>query len=368
MYRANEQKLYDELVGLCYECLLDDSAWLPMLKQLIAASGRQLGTLLFWNQRSNRSHVFSTLKLCDPTGVDAYNTNHYHQLDPIKSILGLRTVGSWYHGLEDPGMQRIHCDPDYQSVHLTQGVHAISCVKLHEQADSGIYLSLLTAPGAPSPEPQQHALLQRISPHLLKAARLSEKINRLKLELSKRDLLLDRNPSPLWLLDGEGQVSYCNPSARQRMGQPGFTLYQQYGRLHYKTRDASLQKLIGQASGKEGARRAGWLRLGLAEQDLLITPMPAEAAGNGLLQKPLVLLALLENQPQSQLLAELFQLSPAELRLAELLAQGHTPQSCAARLNVSINTVRTQLRALFRKTETARQAELVNLFARLQQH
>jgi DNA-binding CsgD family transcriptional regulator len=78
-----------------------------------------------------------------------------------------------------------------------------------------------------------------------------------------------------------------------------------------------------------------------------------------------VLLALLENQPQMGLLAELFQLSPAEQRLAELLAQQLSPEACAERLNVSINTVRSQLRALFRKTDTSRQAELVSLLGHL---
>ena len=53
-------------------------------------------------------------------------------------------------------------------------------------------------------------------------------------------------------------------------------------------------------------------------------------------------------------------------RLANLLVQGLAPEACAERLNVSINTIRTQLRALFRKTETERQAELVTLLARLQ--
>ncbi|MDP3816251.1 MAG: helix-turn-helix transcriptional regulator [Pseudomonas sp.] len=44
-----------------------------------------------------------------------------------------------------------------------------------------------------------------------------------------------------------------------------------------------------------------------------------------------------------------------------------TPENCAERLGVSLNTVRSQLRALFRKTDTERQAELVQLFARVQQ-
>jgi DNA-binding CsgD family transcriptional regulator len=106
--------------------------------------------------------------------------------------------------------------------------------------------------------------------------------------------------------------------------------------------------------------------VGEPPSQLLVTPVSEAAAMSTRHPGPLVLLALLENQPHSQLLAELFLLTPAERRLAELLAQGLTAEACALRLRVSINTVRSQLRALFRKTETERQAELINLFARLQ--
>ncbi|MNN86624.1 Bacterial regulatory protein, luxR family [compost metagenome] len=79
-----------------------------------------------------------------------------------------------------------------------------------------------------------------------------------------------------------------------------------------------------------------------------------------------MLLALLDDQPpRLHLLAELFQLSPAEQRLAELLAQQMPPEACANHLGVSINTVRTHLRALFRKTGTSRQTELLSLIGRL---
>jgi DNA-binding CsgD family transcriptional regulator len=61
-----------------------------------------------------------------------------------------------------------------------------------------------------------------------------------------------------------------------------------------------------------------------------------------------------------------YELRAGRRRLAELLSQGLTPEACALRLRVSINTIRSQLRALFRKTETERQSELINLFARVQ--
>jgi DNA-binding CsgD family transcriptional regulator len=367
MPRLDEQKVYDELVGLCYECVLDDSAWRPLLKLLVAASGRQQGLLLFVDNRKNGTHASTTLNLCDPAGIDVYN-RHYCNLDPGIDIVRSRGVGHWYNDLIDFGPERIRHDPYYQEFYIPFGLHNLSCVKLEEQADSGIYLTVLNEVGAPLPTAQQHALLQRVSPHLLKAAKLSNKVNRMELELATRDLLLDHHPTPLWLLDGDGHVLYCNQAAARHMSQSAFPLYENFARLHSRSQDTHLLALIRRAAGKDGKRRAGWLCLNpTQQQELLVTPVPAEVAFNRLFQKPMVLLALLENQPQSQLLAELFQLTPAEQRLAELMVQGLTPENCAARLSVSINTVRTQLRALFRKTDTERQAELVSLFARLQQ-
>lgn len=365
MPRMDEQTLYDGLVGLCYECVLDDSAWLPLLERLITASGHQQGLLLFVDYRKTGAQASTTLNLCDPAGIDVYN-RYYCHLDPGLDVVHSRSVGHWYNDLIDFGPERIKRDPYYQEFYIPFGLHNLSCVKLEEQADSGIYLTVLNEVGAPVPTAQQHALLQRVSPHLLKAAKLSNKVNHLELELAKRDLLLDNHPAPLWLLDSVGHVLYCNQAAARCMNQSGFPLYENFARLHSTTQNTSLQALIRDAAGKDGTRHAGRLRLnGPLQQELLVTPIPAEAAFNHLFQKPMVLLALLGSQLQSPLLAELFQLSPAEQRLAELLAHGLTPECCAERLKVSINTVRSQLRALFRKTGTSHQTELVNLFARL---
>ena len=64
---------------------------------------------------------------------------------------------------------------------------------------------------------------------------------------------------------------------------------------------------------------------------------------------------------------DVLQLTPAEVRLARLIATGYDPSACAALLDVSITTIRTQLRSLFQKTETRRQPELVALLTFLLQ-
>lgn len=57
----------------------------------------------------------------------------------------------------------------------------------------------------------------------------------------------------------------------------------------------------------------------------------------------------------------LYGLTPAEGRLALGLTNGHTLETLAEKWGVSMHTVRSQLRQVFRKTDTSRQSEVVKL-------
>jgi DNA-binding CsgD family transcriptional regulator len=60
-------------------------------------------------------------------------------------------------------------------------------------------------------------------------------------------------------------------------------------------------------------------------------------------------------------LRRLYGLTPAEIRLTDQVASGKDLQSAAEELGISYKTARTQLAAIFRKTSTSRQGELVKL-------
>ena len=57
----------------------------------------------------------------------------------------------------------------------------------------------------------------------------------------------------------------------------------------------------------------------------------------------------------------LYGLTPAEERLASLLAAGETLAEAAEKLSIRMSTARGVLKAVFAKTGTQRQASLVNL-------
>jgi DNA-binding CsgD family transcriptional regulator len=64
-------------------------------------------------------------------------------------------------------------------------------------------------------------------------------------------------------------------------------------------------------------------------------------------------------------LALLYDLTPAETRVFQLLAGGKTQAAVAAQLGIASSTVKTHLLKVFEKTGISRQAELVRLAASL---
>jgi DNA-binding CsgD family transcriptional regulator len=65
------------------------------------------------------------------------------------------------------------------------------------------------------------------------------------------------------------------------------------------------------------------------------------------------------------MLIALFRLTPAECRVAGALLAGESPKAIADRFAITENTVRTQIRSLYDKTNTRGIAALIGLFSRL---
>jgi DNA-binding CsgD family transcriptional regulator len=70
-------------------------------------------------------------------------------------------------------------------------------------------------------------------------------------------------------------------------------------------------------------------------------------------------------EPNTSTIQKMFGLTPAEAKIALQISRGHSPTGIAEANGVTISTVRSQLAAVFAKTQTQRQVELVTLLARL---
>ena len=106
-----------------------------------------------------------------------------------------------------------------------------------------------------------------------------------------------------------------------------------------------------------------------AKRPFLIRTLPIAAAARSpfLGARALLLLSDLDSQrgAQPQLLSQVFGLSRSEAKLAAIIAAGYSPQEAAEQLGIARETARNQLKAVFAKTGTHRQGELVALLSTL---
>jgi len=98
-------------------------------------------------------------------------------------------------------------------------------------------------------------------------------------------------------------------------------------------------------------------------------PTPSTGSHDEIVADRLVLVlvrALYRRTPRNvSLLAGLFGLTPAEVKMAELLAAGHTVASASEVLGIQRETGRDRVKLILAKTETRRQSELMALLISL---
>lgn len=217
----------------------------------------------------------------------------------------------------------------------------------------------------PGFEPEAMQLAKRLMPHLRNVHQLQQRLQHLESTAS----MLDRVSYGVWLLDSDGHVIKENVAAEGLLaeGHAGIRKCGTALQGAWRADRAELQRAIASGISRAAARRSDFLLhddAGQAWAACTIHPLqrntldawlPAEQPACVLLVHPL---AAGQAAPASSL-RDVFGLTPAEAELAEILLQQGSLAGCAEKLGKSHETLRTQLKALFAKTETHNQAELI---------
>jgi DNA-binding CsgD family transcriptional regulator len=134
---------------------------------------------------------------------------------------------------------------------------------------------------------------------------------------------------------------------------------------------ALIRAAAGTATGlAAGAPRCGGLAIERGEDRLPLTVMVAPFRPKRLgFGTPLPAALIFIRDPEASglgvdVLKDLFGLTPAQAAVAAHLAEGESLEHIAARLRISLHTARDHLKAVFAKTNTARQSQLVALLTR----
>lgn len=182
---------------------------------------------------------------------------------------------------------------------------------------------------------------------------------------------IGREDTPIIELNAGGRIAGINRLARERLTtHPGLLVSGDRLRARVRARDPELQLAIEQS--KE--RLATNLPRGFLNMQARVVPLGEDETGRPIFcwvtpEQERVLISfddefLLRGRLENAVAT--FRLSPAQLNLAELLASGRDLATAARELGVSVNTVRTQLRRMFEKTNTNNQTALVSRLLNIQ--
>jgi DNA-binding CsgD family transcriptional regulator len=235
--------------------------------------------------------------------------------------------------------------------------HRAWCLPLYREEKKGPF------------DPHDARLFLKAASHLSRIISAAEKL--LDTSASPSLTALDRLGTAAVLLDRRGCVRRVNERADALLGP---NLKVRHGRICAadQTSDSRLQKLVAAivSSPFGSSITADPIVIARSEKPwLLVEAMPITPFGNDVFDVGHALLFFTDlaapSAPSGTLLGAVFQLTPAEARLAVCLAAGSGISSASAMLGISRETARSQLRAVFAKTDTHRQAELTALLSRL---
>lgn len=228
---------------------------------------------------------------------------------------------------------------------------------------------------APRYDPVAQAIVERIVVRVAAAVEVETRL-RASTELGIRSgALIDRIGGISLILDRNRRIVEMNPAAHTALSR-GDVLGSQGESL--LIREAGCQRWLEEtlrsyANGGLIAAHDRVFSIGRCTFRATITPLTGLDGARSPLLIPPRRMYLLTLRPligaaialDHEALRAAFGLSIAEIRLCELLVNGHSLQEAASTLELAEGTIRQRIKSVFHKTQTHRQGELVGVLVRL---
>lgn len=365
---------YDRFVALTYQAAHGGhDHWQAWIDELARAFELWSAHLVAFGHASQQVEFF-VLGGRISTEAHVDYMRFYRSANPQLPLVMAAEPGLWIRCHEHFDDAYVESSPFYRDYLIPHGGRYLASTKLIDDARSFVHFGTVRGVGQPPLDDAEIACLARICQHLWHAYTIHRGLAARPLGIRLGVELLDRLAQPVALLGQARELRYLNPACERLFAEfgerpvPGRPL-PLFGRGEPALLDDVLADLL---RPRQPAAPPGRVRrvLRLAPPD----GQPLLAIGSVL--EPAAVMSAFGEEPLALLMfhrpgrarhidpvvvAEAFGLTPAEARVAVLLANGLNAEQIAAERNASLLTVRTQIRSILAKTGVRRQPELVRM-------
>lgn len=361
---------FDELLNHLYEAVLAPEGFQAFIEACCQSFDLK-AVLVFVRNAETQEARFLWTHGFDRRWLESYALD-YAPEDLLSLQMAKLPIAAFYaSNLDIPHPERFPESRFYREWIVPQGVAYAAASNILRE---GPWLTQMFLQRAPSQAPFSRAEIEvfdRLVPHMQRAFQMRQRFTDMQLGQNLLASSLDVLAMPTLLFDEFGRLAHSNRSADALLASRQ-ALWVEHG--HLVTRDAEATRNLNLELSKalrasQGLSQTSALngvvslpRRGQAPLLLMLAPMRLknEARMHGA-----ALLFVFDPEATPSVTADtvrqLFGLSQREAEVAAALCSGRTLDELAAERGTSIHTVRTQLKSVFAKTGTSRQADLVSL-------
>ncbi len=353
------------LIPTIYDAALDPGLWATVMQHCADLVDSHCG-LMWWQNLNDHSGQAVTYGL-DP-GVMSQYFALYAPPEKFRRRVVAVPIGEIECDRDIMPRQEFEKSEFYNEFLKKQlDASAIMTSVLWRNRENVVPFTLCRGTTRPEFEADDKRAMAAIVSHLTRAFQISFQMGTLQAQSEQATELLDRNVNGILIVDFKGKVLFANARAEELLRRGDCICAGTDGiRSASQSITDRLRTAVARAAkGEDG----GAIAVPQADGGMLyalIAPCRPEQSWLRV-SEPRVLILLRDTETRPALrpayLQSIFDLSPAEARVAVKLCQGLDLARVAQALSISRNTARVHLNAILAKTGTHRQAELMRRLA-----
>lgn len=358
------------LIGHVYDATLAPDKWQAMIEEFVTILSAHSGVLREVNYNSGSVGLFNTCGY-DSASKQAYR-DHFVHLDMFAPTLKQSRIGKMIHGDSAVPWAQQRTSEFYNDYMHPLGGRYVLGATLTRDTQHNLLFALQRSRKQGDFTQDHIQLIQLVAPHIARAVQIHRKLYEVTTQKHWALSALNRLKTGVILLNDQSRPEFVNSAANSLMSECKCVIAEDGLLLTNLTDTLRLHRLIADAiSAANGHNRTagGALDIRTPTQTIRIQviPLPRNLSDHiwsfGASDSCVALFITSANCPSlhGHKWAAQYGLTPAETKLAILIVEGIDLETAATRLCVSIQTIRSQLKSVFSKTNVSRQAELVVL-------
>jgi DNA-binding CsgD family transcriptional regulator len=352
------------LADRLYEAALVPELWTETCERLAEAAGSTTASIFTVDERGTHRYV-TTPNFADAFAEFAASEHRFNNLRPALALQ--HSPFSFVRTSDLMTPEAMAQDVVTREVLAPRGIDWEAGWVFQEPTGHVIVISLMRSRGLDNFSDEVLAKFDALKPDLARAAYMSSRLAFNEARSMTETLAMLGLPAAI--LGENGQIVAANPDLEA---------------LAPRIRTGAGDRLVLETAGARGLMDDAIMRFKAqavptvqsvpmigrdGQPPLILHLMPVRRAARDIFSRSMAVLAVTQvgqvGPPDMRVLCGLFDLTPAEARVARGIAMAQTPEMVAASLGISLETVRSHLKRIMHKTGTTRQAELVLLLSGL---